>query len=196
MLRERVADRRHLVDAMEQREMTQLEAIDRAQEHRSWVQAYHRQLRNELTFTSDFKTQNTSVSNALIRHDRQTQRDDQITHKTGLVTTNKQTDKEKQDIVKKYMEHRRLMRQTESAVARAALDTKMLTEANNRLLAAKTRVAGLKARHATMEVYTMPAVQSPNLQDIETRLMQPQKPTSMFHPKHSVLRTKPVATNA
>ena len=42
------------------------------------------------------------------------------------VSTLRNTEQEQQETVKKYMEHRQLMRQTETAMARAALDTRML----------------------------------------------------------------------
>ena len=42
------------------------------------------------------------------------------------VQTLRTVEVEQQETVKKYMEHRQLMRQTETAMARAALDTRML----------------------------------------------------------------------
>lgn len=42
------------------------------------------------------------------------------------VQTLRSVEVEQQETVKKYMEHRQLMRQTETAMARAALDTRML----------------------------------------------------------------------
>ena len=48
------------------------------------------------------------------------------------------------------MEHRTLMRQTESAMSRATLDTRMLQEANDRILHARTRVAQQKAKSANV----------------------------------------------
>ena len=48
------------------------------------------------------------------------------------------------------MEHRKTMRQTEGSVSRAALDAKMLQEANDQLMAARSRVAQQKARSANV----------------------------------------------
>ncbi|GFS23191.1 leucine-rich repeat and IQ domain-containing protein 3 [Elysia marginata] len=60
---------------------------------------------------------------------------------------------DQQDMVKSYLEHRRLMRQTETAMARAALDTKMLSEANDRLQDARSRVAHQRARQASVQAF-------------------------------------------
>ena len=43
-----------------------------------------------------------------------------------------------------------MMRQTEGSVSRATLDAKMLQEANNQLMAARSRVAQHKARSANV----------------------------------------------
>ena len=45
----------------------------------------------------------------------------------------KDMEREQQEIVKKYLQHRKMLRQTENAMARAALDTKMLQDANDRV---------------------------------------------------------------
>ena len=48
------------------------------------------------------------------------------------------------------------MRQTESAMHRATLDTKMLQDANERLMTARHRVAQQKARTANVSACTTP----------------------------------------
>lgn len=45
------------------------------------------------------------------------------------------------------------MRQTETAMAKASLDTKMLTEANERIMEARNRVAHLKAKRASVQAF-------------------------------------------
>ena len=63
------------------------------------------------------------------------------------------TEVDQQDTVKKYLEHRQLMKQTETAMAKAALDTKMLSEANERVMEARNRVAHQKARQARIQAF-------------------------------------------
>ena len=112
----------------------------------------------------DFNTQNTSVSNALLRHDRQARSEDQIHERRELVEGLKSHEHEQQEVVNKYLEHRQLMRQTENAMERAALDTKMLQEANDRLMEAKVRVAQKKQRNATVEeFYPLPSYSTHSL---------------------------------
>ena len=84
------------------------------------------------------------------------------------VQAQRATEVEQHEIVKKYLEHRQLMRQTESALSRASLDTKMLQEANENILQARTRVAQRKARTAKMETAltqgtTLPPVDNPEV---------------------------------
>lgn len=45
----------------------------------------------------------------------------------------KDMEREQQEIVKKYLQHRKMLRQTENSMTRAALDTKMLQSANDSL---------------------------------------------------------------
>jgi len=45
----------------------------------------------------------------------------------------KDLEREQQEIVKKYLQHRKMLRQTENSMARAALDTKMLQDVNDRI---------------------------------------------------------------
>lgn len=45
----------------------------------------------------------------------------------------KDMEREQQEIVKKYLQHRKMLRQTENTMSRAALDTKMLQDANDRV---------------------------------------------------------------
>lgn len=53
----------------------------------------------------------------------------------------KELEHEQQDIVKKYLQHRQLLRQTENSMSRAALDTKMLQEASDRVLEVDEHIA-------------------------------------------------------
>ena len=45
----------------------------------------------------------------------------------------KDMEREQQEIVNKYLQHRKMLRQTENSMSRAALDTKMLQYANDQL---------------------------------------------------------------
>ena len=161
-LHQRAGDHKKLVETLEKRNMLSMSYLDRRGEHRHRTSLASRERRKELTFVQDFNVQNTSVSNALLRHDRQTKHEDKIQGNLALVSSYKTAEKEQQEIVKKYMEHRTLMRQTESAMSRATLDTRMLQEANDRIMQARTRVAQQKAKSANVTA-ALPTSTTPSL---------------------------------
>ncbi|KAL5011315.1 hypothetical protein ScPMuIL_009866 [Solemya velum] len=152
-LKQRDYERARMLDSLEKRELMRLSYLDRRQDIRNKSSGVSRSYKADHTFLTEFSNQHTSVSNALMRHDRQSQYDDQIMSKSDFVRTNKSSEKDQQETVKKYLEHRQLMRQTESAMARASLDTKMLSEANDRVMFAKSRVAQQKARTETVQTF-------------------------------------------
>ena len=76
-----------------------------------------------------------------------------LTFLSNIFSTYQMGEVDQQDMVRSYLEHRRLMRQTETAMARAALDTKMLSEANDRLQDARSRVAHQRARQASVQAF-------------------------------------------
>ena len=150
VLKDRELEQKKILDTMEKRELMQLNHYEKKNERKLLTSHFARHRKGELTFISDFNVQNTSVSNALMRHDRQAQQEDRLQEKADIVLSQKSVEKEQQEIVRKYLEHRQLMRQTESAMARASMDTRMLQEANERLMQARTRVAQKKARQTNV----------------------------------------------
>merc|ERR1712178_564107 len=128
-------------ETMEKNELAQLNYFEKKNERKLISSQFARQRKGEHTFVSDFNVQNTSVSNALMRHDRQAQYEDRLQEKAELIVSHRHLEQSQQEIVKRYLEHRQLMRQTESAVARNSMDTRMLQEANDRILQARVRVA-------------------------------------------------------
>jgi len=59
---------------------------------------------------------------------------------------------EQAELVRKYMEHKQLSRQMAVAQERSRIDAKVLQETNDRFIAARQRVAAIKARKAAMQV--------------------------------------------
>ncbi|KAK3763159.1 hypothetical protein RRG08_035841 [Elysia crispata] len=153
VLRARDMDRARIIDRLEKRELQRLNFLDKQQEHKVRSSDVNKTVRNEHSFTLEFNCQHTSVSNALLRHDRQAKHEDSKSNRRKLVSEAKMGEVDQQDMVRSYLEHRRLMRQTETAMARAALDTKMLSEANDRLQDARSRVAHQRARQASVQAF-------------------------------------------
>ena len=174
-LQDREQEQKFLLDTLEHQELRRLTYIDKTHDLRTRTAQHQRRRKAELSFISDFNAQNTSVANALQRHDRQAKKEDKTAEQTEYIQAQKFIVKEQQEVVKKYLEHRTLMRQTESAMNRAALDSRMLQEANDRLMAAKARVAQQKARNATVTTfYPLPSTAPlPPLSDGKEGLGQP-----------------------
>lgn len=161
-LRRRDQERAQMLEALERREMKRLSYLDRKHDLKARSSEMSRSFKADFTFITEFSTQHTSVSNALMRHDKQTKQDDRVTAKSDLVQNLKSTKQDQQEIVKKYLEHRQLMRQTESSLARSELDSRMLQEANERLMEAKTRVAQQRQRKETVKTfYPLPQTVTP-----------------------------------
>ena len=158
-LKDRDMERARTLENLERREMLRLNYIDRRHEVKNKANDLTKSYKADKTFITEFSNQHTSVSKALMRHDRQSKYEDRIQSKTDFVQNQSATESEQREVVKKYLEHRQLMRQTESAMARAALDTRMLQEANDRMMEAKTRVAKQKARQDTVQsFYPLPVM--------------------------------------
>ncbi|KAL4218950.1 leucine-rich repeat and IQ domain-containing protein 3 [Mactra antiquata] len=160
-LKQRDMERAKTLENLEKREMLRLNYLDKRHEIKNKSADLTKSFRQDFTFVTEFSNQHTSVSNALMRHDRQAKVEDQLQQKTDFVQGASSTEKEQKDVVKKYLEHRQLMRQTESAMARATLDTRLLQEVNDRMLEAKTRVAQQKARRDTVQAFYPLPVMTP-----------------------------------
>lgn len=175
-LKEREKDHRMILDTIERREVQRLNYLNKSKDQREKSCQHQKSRRGEISFMKDFNVQNTSVSNALLRHDRQAKAEDRYTDKTDRVQSYKVVEGEQQHMVKTYLEHRQLMRQTETAMARAAIDTKMLQEANDRLMEARAHVAQQKARSAQVRASIPgPTVSNHSLPPMEDEAVQSMK---------------------
>lgn len=152
-LRLRDMERAKTLEQLEKRETTRITYLNKRHEIKNKSVDLSRTYKQDFTFITEFSNQHTSVSNALMRHDRQAKFEDQLQNKSELVHNLTAAEAEQKETVKKYLEHRQLMRQTESAMARATLDTRLLQEINDHMLEAKTRIAQQKARHDTMQAF-------------------------------------------
>ena len=174
-------DKKRVQDSREKQQSARLEQHKSARLARVQSEQLRRARKTTDKFTAEFTIQNNSVSKALIRHDRQARVEDQAQERVDEYNKTKFAVRDQQDVVNKYLEHRQLMRQTETAMNRAALDTKMLQEANDRLIQAKSRVAQIKARSATVEAfYPLPSSTKNSLSPILAASAKKERP-SFFH---------------
>lgn len=151
---------KNLQESLQKRQELHKAALMRATAHRSKSTAMSRFRQRERTFVSDFAVQNTSVSNALMKHDRSSVRGDQLQTKSDIVSAHRQQTAEQAAIVQRYLEHRQLLLQNDRALSRANIDAKMLQEANSRLSEARDRVQKLKNRQNTISD-VLPPVTAP-----------------------------------
>lgn len=112
-----------------------------------------RNYQQQMEFSSDFITQQTSISNALLKHDRQAKRGEVVKGNVDLVQTNREQQNHQTDLVQRYLEHRKLMRQAQVAVERTALDTRLLHENSERVLEARTRVEQKKQKTESVKAF-------------------------------------------
>ncbi|XP_006816002.1 uncharacterized protein LOC102810351, partial [Saccoglossus kowalevskii] len=142
-----------MAELMEKQEKKEKEDFEKRREMRSKTSEIKYGRRTDRLFISDFNSQHTSVSNALLRHDRQAKHEDVIQEKQDTVHGAKNSSKQQQDLVYNYLEHRKLMRQAHAAMERATLDTRLLQETNDRLMEARNRVTQQKQKQQTVQAF-------------------------------------------
>ena len=151
--KKRDEDRCRMLDALERHDLQRLNYLDKRQEFKIKSADVAKSLHADNTFVSDFSNQHTSVSIALLRHDRQTRSEDQTQAKINFVQNRKHIEMDQLNTVKKFLEHRQLIRQSETATMKSELGTKMLQETNDKMMEARARVEKLKARQATVQAF-------------------------------------------
>ncbi|XP_038063508.1 uncharacterized protein LOC119734216 [Patiria miniata] len=152
-LKKKDMDANSIAESLERR--ANLEKVEKAQrkERRSKSHEMSKSFSQDKSFAVDFTGQHTSISNALLRHDRQAKDDMALQGNRDTVEGERDHNKRQLELVQKYLEHRQMMRQAQVAVERAALDTRMLQEANERLMEARTRVTQQKQKSKSVQAF-------------------------------------------
>ena len=113
----------------------------RSNEHR-----HEEDEKQERAFIQDFQQQQLSVGQALVKHDLHTIRDQHAKVAQTRTHKSRQENREQQDTVKTFMEHRQLQLANRSAIEKAQLSAYLLREANQSLLEARRRVSRERSR--------------------------------------------------
>lgn len=113
ILRERIRDGVKVADSLRENEAKLNEERRKVSERRASEMVEERIRQSHLTFARAFASQHNSVSQALRNHDRTEAKQEQQKKMTEVVRRERENNEEKQDLVKKYMEHRRLRSQAE-----------------------------------------------------------------------------------
>lgn len=161
-LRRRARDSVRTTEMLKQRQAKEISEHERLSTARAMTTEQLRARRADVAFVADFNCQQTSISNALQRHDRISHRDEHAQEIEDVVRRERELSQDQQTLVRRYMEHRQLIRQAETAMARAELNEHLSREASQRKTAAKERVAQIKARsQETTEYYSAPVTHAP-----------------------------------
>ena len=104
----------------------------------------------EAAFVRDFHQQQLSVSQALVKHDIRTAKDDQLRAAQACILESREQTREQQNLVKTYLEHQHLLLAHTAANERAQLNAYMVNEANHSLMEARRRVARLTTQEAVV----------------------------------------------
>lgn len=136
--------------AYERQANREIDELEKRRELRSKDSEIKGRVRKENTFSHEFGSQHTSISNALLRHDRQARGEKLLQEKEDFAHAEHKHEMSQRELVHRYLEHRQLMRQAQVAVEKAAHDTRMAQEQNDRIMDARANVSRQKekARHA------------------------------------------------
>ncbi|KAK3713439.1 hypothetical protein QZH41_012478, partial [Actinostola sp. cb2023] len=152
-LRKRLRDGVKTAEALKERAALRLEEYERLHTARAVTAEQRKSRHADFGFINDFSCQQTSVSNALLKHDRTMHKEETFQDASDLVRKEKEHGTEQQSLVKRFMEHRQLLRQAETAMARADLDVRLMQEASQRAEDTKYRMSHIKSRSKQRKEY-------------------------------------------
>ena len=136
-LQQTIAKRRFDLDRIQTREQVQ--------ETKSKLKDINVDRRKDVYLAVDFNKQHLSVSKALQKHEYNISREQQLKRNTSYVDKQRASTVEQQEIVRKYLEQRNILKISQTITDRQKIDSQVLQDANDRLLSAKKRVSRLKA---------------------------------------------------
>lgn len=147
---QRVLDKKQLTHLKQQLDTKKKRTREDVRMKRSNEQQQEKAYQDEASFVQEFHQQQLSVSQALIKHDIQTAKEDQLRAAQAHVLESRKQTREQQNLIKTYLEHRHLLAAHTSANERAHLNAHMVNEANHSLMKAKRRVARLRAKETVV----------------------------------------------
>ena len=112
-MKERIRDGVKVADTLRENEARLNVERRKVSERRQAAMVKDRIWQSHLAFAREFACQQNSVSQALRNHDHAEAKKEQAKKKADTVRSGRQNNLEKRALVKRYMEHRRLMNQAE-----------------------------------------------------------------------------------
>ncbi|XP_041481364.1 leucine-rich repeat and IQ domain-containing protein 3-like [Lytechinus variegatus] len=139
--------------AYEKQANREIDELEKRRELRGKDSEITARVRKENTFSHEFGSQHTSISNALLRHDRQARGEKLLQEKEDFVQAEHKHEMSQRELVRRYLEHRQLMRQAQVAVEKAAHDTRVAEEHNDRLMDARMNVSRQKEKSRRFQAF-------------------------------------------
>ncbi|XP_072015382.1 uncharacterized protein [Amphiura filiformis] len=152
-IKQKDIDLNDVADSLEKQVTREQADFESRKQRRSKSHEITKSFHKEVKFSTEFIGQQTSISNALQKHDHSNKFEEKVQGNVAIVQTHRDHQENQSDLVRRYLEHRKLMRQAQVAVERAALDTRMLQEANERMLEVRTRVDKQKLKSQSAKAF-------------------------------------------
>ena len=152
MLRERIRDGVKIADTLRENEAKQNEERRGVLDRRAAAMVAERIRQSHLTFAREFVCQQNSVSQALRSHDRAEVKKDNLKRLSDAVRAERECHLQKKALVRKYMEHRRLINQAEVSFGSCSdgkVDHEFCPSNRNRTCALATRHVQCVPKKAT-----------------------------------------------
>ncbi|CAG5134410.1 unnamed protein product [Candidula unifasciata] len=157
VLQTRDMEKSQILEQLEKQEVQKLIFLNRLHEQKVQRSHFKKMQQADCIFMQEFHSQRSSISNTLQRYDRQAYVEDNKKSRQKEVSEMKKTEQAQKEAVKNYLEHQKMTKQKEIALAKVALQTKLQNETKVRILEAQNRVSCLKAKNASnVDVYTLP----------------------------------------
>ena len=163
VVRNRIREGVQIADALRENEKKQEEGYGTVSTRRAAAVLRERERIAETKFEKAFVSQQSSVSQALRAHDRAELKRDRLAKVVEVARREREATLKQQALVKKFMEHRQLVRQTETANAKTELDERMLREASRRFAEMETRARQTAKNRLPQvkEFYPLPPLNAP-----------------------------------
>ncbi|XP_028407613.1 uncharacterized protein LOC114530228 [Dendronephthya gigantea] len=163
VMRERIRDGVKVADTLRENEARQNEERRKVSEQRQVAMVEDRIRQSHLAFAREFACQQNSVSQALRNHDHAEAKKEQAKKKTDIVRSERQNNSEKRALVKRYMEHRRLMNQVEMEKTKEDINIRLLENAEKHFMEVTANMQQYKAKQSKgNEFYPLPPLNAPN----------------------------------
>ncbi|BFZ20135.1 hypothetical protein BsWGS_23174 [Bradybaena similaris] len=149
VLKSRDVEKSRILEHIEKQEAQRASLLSRLREQKVQRSDFKRMLHAEYAFMQEFNSQRSSISNTLLRYDRQAYLEDSKKRRQQEVSEMKKTEQEQKEAVKKYLQHQKFKKQKDIALAKAALQTQLQAETSEKMMQLRNRVACQKAKKSS-----------------------------------------------